>query len=176
MYNEAEIYKYSKIKKAAITFRTAIEDAWAEGLFVGNPLLARFPDGSCGQTSELIGEYLLDSVDDLDYLYYVCGTHYPDSDDEEEMFNGKQSHAWISIGNPFEDDSIIVDITGDQFRYNAEYGYFDKAVYVGKRGDFHKLFEVNFRDVYEFHGINGDNLDTQSELYKLYEQIVRRIR
>ena len=175
MYNEAEIHAYTQIKKAAITFRTAIEEAWAEGLFMGNPLLERFPHGSCGQTSELIGEYLLDSVDNLDGLYYVCGTHYPASDDEEELFNGKQSHAWISIGNPFEDNSIIVDITGDQFKGNAEYGYFDKAVFVGKRGDFHKLFEVNMRDVREVHGINSDNSEAQSGLYKLYEQIVKRI-
>lgn len=47
-------------------------------------------------------------------------------------FNGRQSHAWISIGYPLDSDSIVIDITGDQdnFSNSTEYGYHDIPVYV----------------------------------------------
>ena len=167
------IHNIQEICKYATIFRKAIESAHYDGVFRGNPLMERFPHGSCGETSNLLGEYLLSKG--IRDLYYVCGTHYPATGDEEADFYGKQSHAWISIGHPFDEDSLAVDITGDQFKDNPEYGYFDKPVFVGRRGRFHQLFEVDGRDYHEFHGIDSYDGGTQGELHRLYDEIMKRL-
>ncbi len=165
--NVAEIRKYAQV------FRTAIEEAHAANVFAGNPLMERFPSGSCGETTDLLGEFLVSNG--INNLYYVCGTHYPDTGDDEKDFQGRQSHAWINIGYPMNDDSLIVDITGDQFKYNPEYGCYDKSVYVGKRDTFHCLFEIDDRDVHECHGIKDYDSCAQVKLFELYSEIVNRI-
>ena len=54
------------IKKSATVFRKAMEAALTEGVFRGNPLLERSPNGSCVDIADLIGEYLLNTVDEID--------------------------------------------------------------------------------------------------------------
>ena len=87
-----------RIRKLACEYRKAIEDAKADGCFISDTPMKDFPRGCCGDASDLIGEYLLrNGIDDL---YYVCGMHYPNTGDDEADFQGKQSHAWIAIGDP----------------------------------------------------------------------------
>ena len=47
------------------------------------------------------------------------------------------------------DKYIIIDITGDQFSGKSTFLNYDKSVYVGEGDDFHRLFEVEDRDVHE---------------------------
>jgi len=50
----------------------------------------------------------------------VCGT-YRDGNPENT-----QSHVWL-----LTDNHIIIDITGDQFKYNPDLLNYRKTVYVG---------------------------------------------
>ena len=161
------------IRKYATVFRQAVEIAFKDGCFDHDIVMKDFPKCCCGDTADLIGEFLVSNG--FDNLWHVCGNHYPATGDEEEDFQGKQSHAWISIGDPYDEYSVIVDITGDQFKDDLEYGYHDVPVYVGKRNKFYRLFEVYDRDVREFHGITDYDIGTQSRLFKLYEMIIDRI-
>jgi hypothetical protein len=59
--------------------------------------LAEFPKGSCGDTCELLGQFLADSgLGDWQYC----------SGQRDEPFH---THAWL------EQDGLILDITADQF-------------------------------------------------------------
>ena len=78
------------VADAARRFRRAAE----QGGLVSVGLQA-FPRGACGDTSELLGQYLLDSG--LGEWTYRFG-----------WFSG-HSHAWL------ERDGVVVDITADQF-------------------------------------------------------------
>lgn len=76
-----------------------------------------FPCGACGDTCEVLAEILKE----LGYgaFQYVTGRRE----------NGN-SHAWL------QRDSIIVDITADQFEEVSEH------VYVGPLNDWYRSFEV----------------------------------
>ena len=71
-------------------------------------------------------------------------------------------HAWLIKGR------IIIDITGDQFRYDRIFLNFNVPVYVGKENDFYRLFE---RDRI------CENTDIKSNvrLYNLYKTISKYI-
>lgn len=62
----------------------------------GDQLVQGFPKGCCGVVAELLGRYLIESG--YQNVLYVCGSM-------DEM----GTHAWVEV------DSIIVDITADQF-------------------------------------------------------------
>ena len=134
----------------------AIEIAKDAGEFDNDFAFPRFPKGCCGDTSDLLAEYL--AQHDI-YTYYVCGQ------------KGTQSHAWlvlvntvtvttdnsdadrkykslISVYNEDNDvmllrkyynlkDAIIIDITGDQFTNQKCFLYYNIPVYVGFLDDFH---------------------------------------
>ena len=79
------------IEHLARDFRDLIDIACDGGCFNYHVLMRRFPYGCCGVSAELMGEYLLEKG--INNLWYVCGTHRPEAEDEEESFNGIQSHA-----------------------------------------------------------------------------------
>lgn len=118
-----------KLVELSTNFRAAIEQAKYDGRFAKDQCFRNFPNGCCGIASELLGRYLSDFGFNITY---VCGTYYVSSPDE------RQSHAWLEING-----EIIVDITGDQFRFNQDLMCFNIPVYVGKSNRFYKLFEVN---------------------------------
>jgi len=116
------------IKQLALQFRKAIELALENGEFDGDKMYRRFPHACCGDTSDLLAQFLLDKGIKTDY---VCGTYWGDSAE-----NG-QSHAWLIV-----DNHIIIDITGDQFKGVATFLNYNKSVYVGEMDQFHRLFHV----------------------------------
>jgi hypothetical protein len=59
-------------------------------------MFERFPRGTCGPVSELLGRYLVEAG--FEDVMYVCGKKPSEG-----------SHAWVEVGG------IILDITGDQF-------------------------------------------------------------
>ncbi|MFR8113520.1 hypothetical protein [Faecalibacterium sp.] len=70
-----EAYELDKIKVLATSFRGAIEIAKDAGEFDNDFAFPRFPKGCCGDTSDLLAEYLVQH--DI-YTYYVCGQkRYP---------------------------------------------------------------------------------------------------
>ena len=79
-----EAYELDKIKVLATSFRGAIEIAKDAGEFDNDFAFPRFPKGCCGDTSDLLAEYL--AQHDI-YTYYVCGQ------------KGTQSHAWLVLVN-----------------------------------------------------------------------------
>ena len=149
------------IKQIAIRFREAIDSALEAGEFDNDSIYHRFPCACCGDTSDLLAQYLLDKGIKTDY---VCGTYW-DREDE----NG-QSHAWLTVGK-----HIIIDITGDQFSGRPTFFNYDKSVYVSEEDDFHRLFEVEDRDVHEHHGLSALGNFCTPRLWYLYRKILKYI-
>ena len=142
----------------ASQFRAAIEKAKSAGEFESDNVFREFPYGCCGDTCDLLATYLIEN----DYTpYYVCGTYRGGS------FEQKQSHAWLTVGNK------IIDITGDQFKFDPLLYYFDKPVYSGNAGRFHKAFEVDER--FEHKGIEYLDDYSQARLFGIYARIMQYI-
>lgn len=140
-------------------FRHAVDLAKNNGEFDNDFSFNHFPRGCCGDASDLLGEYLLEhGVQST----YVCGNR--DFDDPEE---GVQSHAWLLV------NGWIADITGDQFSNRSIYFNYDIPDYYGPKDDFHRLFEVENRDVHPFLGLKNYNAFCLGRLYDIYEKIKR---
>ena len=108
-------------------FRKAIERALeADELY--RTVIASFPSGCCGYTSDLLRKYL--AAKGI-ATRYVSGTY------RNYSTNDTQSHAWLELT-----DGTIVDITGDQFRNKPYPLRNDCSVYCGKPNKFYKLFEL----------------------------------
>lgn len=81
-----------------------------------------FPNGCCGDATDLLGLYLsknhgIESI-------YVCGSGLGDNPD--------QSHAWLLCGE------YIIDITADQFN---DKGYNLPPVIITSNSEFHNCFD-----------------------------------
>ena len=150
-----------KIIRYAVLFRHAIEKALEAGAFNNDKQFSGFPSGCCGEASDLLAQYLLNKWFEI---RYVCGTYRGNTVDD------RQSHAWLIV-----DDNTIVDITGDQFKWNSDFYNYDKSVYVGEVDDFHRLFEVEDRDVREHYGIDGLGCFDTTRLWDLYRKILKYI-
>lgn len=148
-----------KVEQLAIEFRMAIEKVKEAGEFETDFSFSKFPSACCGDASDLLAQYLLENGIKSTY---VCGNRYFNNPKE-----GTQSHAWLLV------NGLIVDITGDQFKYNDMYYNYDIKVYVGKEDAFHSLFEVEERDIHEFYGLENYDHTYQSRLFDLYEKIKR---
>lgn len=149
------------IAQLATRFREAIDLALEAGEFDNDSIYRRFPRACCGDTSDLLAQYLLEKGIKTDY---VCGTYWGKPDE-----NG-QSHAWLMV-----DKHIIIDITGDQFKGRATFLNYDKSVYVGEEDDFHRLFEVEDRDIHEHHGVKSLGGFCVPRLWDLYRKILKYI-
>lgn len=149
------------VLQLATEFREAMEQAQEDGVFRNDIFLKFFPRRSCGEASTLLAEYLMENGHST---CYICGTYY--GDDEDYM----QSHAWLLT----DDEKLIVDITGDQFRGNPHFLYFDEPVFVGKHHELYDLFEYNAqRDVGQH---RRGNILTTAERKHYYDAIVEYIR
>ncbi|MFF5085039.1 hypothetical protein ACFY36_49045 [Actinoplanes sp. NPDC000266] len=80
------------IKAAAMSFRVALDSGCLR-----LARLAAFPHGSCGDTCELLGQFLIDSG--LGEWRFSAGVRN----------HSLATHAWL------EQDGLILDITADQF-------------------------------------------------------------
>ena len=148
-------------KKLVQNFRAAIDKAKANGEFKDDISFRKFPCGCCGDASDLLAEFLL--INGIE-TYYVCGTYRGGSFDE------MQSHAWIKT-----EDDMIIDITGDQFRYDSSFMNYSKSVYIGEIDAFHRLFEVKKRDIRKNYGLQSLGNMCQPRLYELYNTIMKYI-
>ncbi len=144
------------IKKLAEQFRKAMDIAKDLGDFNNNSTLCRFPCGCCTVASGLLAQFLLEN-DIRTYEFY--GTYR----DENEI----QSHEWL-----LTKDDIIIDITGDQFKYNPIFLNYDATVYVGIMDDFHRLFKIEQDNFYENMGLASFNVTVRQSLSMLYNKII----
>lgn len=149
------------IEQLATQFRKAIDLALEAGEFDDDSIYCRFPCACCGDTSDMLAQYLLDKNIKTDY---VCGTYWGNADG-----NG-QSHAWLMV-----DKQVIIDITGDQFSGRSTFLNYDKSVYVGEEDEFHRLFEVEDRDVHECQGLSTLGSFCAPRLWNLYRKILKYI-
>lgn len=122
------------IKKLATEFRGAIDDAKADGRFLEDQCFANFPVGCCGITSELLAHFLINNgvSGQIKCMY---GTYYNDHLE-------RPSHAWVTV-----DDKVVVDITGDQFKFYPEPITFNEPVYVGPYTRFYHSFEITDEEI-----------------------------
>lgn len=111
-------------------FRNAIDKAKMDRRFDSHVVFENFPVGCCGITSTILGVYLLEKGVHVRYVY---GT-YRDSN-----AGNRQTHAWLIL-----DNDTIIDITGDQFKYDELFYYNSKNVYIGEENEFYRLFEIDF--------------------------------
>ncbi len=111
--------RLDQLRTAAARFRMAIERCNRNELGIG---FEKFPEGSCGDATQLLGAYLAD--EGFGTFTYVSGWRgHPNS--------GGYSHAWL------EADGIIVDITAEQF------AGIDQKVIVTRHSDWHAAFQRN---------------------------------
>lgn len=108
------------VRSLAIAFRMAIGRAQESGE-LSRTVIATFPIGCCGYTSDLLKRYL----DEHDIkTWYVSGTY-------RSSTNDSQSHAWLELA-----DGTVIDITGDQFRFELYPLQNDCPVYCDKPNEF----------------------------------------
>lgn len=150
-------YGSELITSLAQEFRSAIDDAVSAGEFVRDISFSGFPRGCCGDASELLAEYLEEHGIGT---VQICGEYL------RGEFYDKQSHAWL-----LTEDGIIIDITGDQFKYNPTFLCYNIPVYVGPMDAFHRLFEAD-----HIPQPTGISIGTQQNIRRMAElySIVRR--
>lgn len=158
---KAEEKTMSEIERLVNQFRDAIDMARDSGDFDKDISFYKFPRGCCGDASDLLAQFLLENGI---RTYYVCGMY---SFGPRE---NAQSHAWL-----LTDNHTIIDITGDQFKCNPVFLNYNNPVYVGAEDDFHRLFEVEDRDVHENKGLKNLGSMCQPRLFELYRKIIKYI-
>ena len=141
-------------------FRHAIEKAKMNHDFNGACPLKNFPYGSCGYTCELLHEYLneyriptyyiwgsdlsgqthawLALAETVQVYYESLPTNYLEIIAKYDPITQSKSIKHYNL-----DNSIIIDITGDQFKDKSEYYNFSEAVYIGEPTRFHRLFHID---------------------------------
>lgn len=115
------------VRSLAIAFRMAIGRAQESG-DLSRTVIASFPIGCCGYTSDLLKRYLDEHGIKT---WYVSGTY------RDPSTNYSQSHAWLELA-----DGTVIDITGDQFRFELYPLQNDCPVYCDKPNEFYNLFEL----------------------------------
>ena len=105
------------LTELATRFRKMIEDTDRSKLTIE---FEEFPVGSCGDTSVLLAQYLIDAG--FDAPTYVSA--------ELNVRGQSPGHAWLEL------DGIIIDITADGFDINAP------EVIVEKNSEWHEKFNI----------------------------------
>ena len=151
-----------ELKFEATRFRRAIEKAKADGEFVPKkPLqperMNNFPHDCCDDTADLFTHYLyhefrIDSI-------RIDGEYY------DNRLNCTCAHSWQ------ETDGWIVDLTGDQFEYDASVPIKAEPIYVGKMDDFHRQFKIRRQE--HSCGLECLGDGCWDRMYSLYDAIMK---
>lgn len=140
----------NSIEELVCKFRQAIDLARANKEFNYRDRFSKFPIGCCDDACDLLGKYLYKNGI---HTVQIQGT-FRDGNPEHNT-----GHAWLQL-----DDGGIIDITGDQFRYEELFLCFDESVYVGKKSKFHALFEID-------RIVANCDVDSDFRLKEIYEII-----
>ena len=155
-----------EIKYWASLFRAGAEKAHRQGLFKTQPF-NDFPNACCGDAPELLAQFLTENYDSNSKYKCVYGVFR--YDDFENIFG----HSWLVVN-----DCDIVDITSDQRQFKDARIFPQNAwvpCFVGRRSDFHSLFEIEPLQSKDFHGIDTMGRDTYLRLKTLYDTITQSI-
>ncbi len=174
----------NEIRKKALEFRGLIESAQHAKLFRGDTL-DNFPNGCCGDASDLLAQYLKKYGVDTIYVHYFdrkdSGGHswlvVKDNRVSKptkyvpgyqgEILNYIKQYNPNPLDTPIKNyqycendisNGLIVDTTSDQF--------FENPVYVGYYCDEYKRFE--FRCAEDFDGLQNNRER------ELYQKILKR--
>jgi len=120
-------------------FRKAIEAAKANS--EPGEFFRKFPVGQCGNTSDILAQYLIDNG--IGPITCVNGTYYGDS------YEDRWTHAWLVV------NGLVIDITGDQFKYETEPLKNDVPIYIGPMTEYYQLFEIGPRGECEHFGLSS---------------------
>ena len=148
-----------RTRKLVEDFRNAIDKAHKAKEFCDDHIFRDFPLGCCGVCSELLGHFLIHNGIETNY---VCGNY------RDGNFERTQSHAWLETM-----DGVIIDITGDQFKYDDVFLNYNIPVYIGECDDFHGLFEVHPRDVHKSYELSEEYVFCFQSLKKIYNIIIK---
>ena len=149
----------AKIETLAFNFRKAIEAAKDNG--EPGDFFRNFPVGQCGNTSDLLAQYLIDNG--IGPITYVNGTYYG------EDWDDKWAHTWLVV------NGLVIDITGDQFKYHKEPLAYDVPAYIGPMTDFYRLFEIGPTGKCEHLGLE-EHWSHYHKLKRWYEVILKYLR
>jgi len=148
------------ITHLASKFRAAIDTAKNAGKFRGDARFCGFPRGCCDDASVLLAQFLLG---------YGIITHSVNGTYRDDVPENIQPHEWLSANNQ------IIDITGDQFRFEPIFSNYEiPSVYVGPEDDFHRLFCERLPDR-ENKGIDALGHNSHQRLWWLYQTITEYI-
>ena len=116
----------SELLHLVCNFRKALEAASVAGEFYHKCVFSGFPKGCCGDTCDLLGQYLISHGIKTGY---TSGVWYGSN-------NNQHTHAWL-----VREDGLVIDITGDQFSDDSQFYNFNFPVYIGEETTFHQLFQ-----------------------------------
>lgn len=141
--------RYDKIynlRRIAQSFRDAIDEAKTNR----EPYIffSKFPTGQCGYTTELLAKYL--STKGYTHMLYETGSYHWE-DFEQNPDHEPNQHTWLIV------EGLVVDITGDQYKYYDEPIKNDVPVYVGPKTPYYELFDVHPNGRYETSGYSPDD-------------------
>jgi hypothetical protein len=139
-----------RIRTLATRFRRAIEACGPASLHIG---MDRFPRGSCGDATPLLGTFLIEQG--CSQFDYMLG-HLPCKDPEEIP----HSHAWLQRGD------LVVDITADQFPG------IDSPVIVTEPSPWHATLEGVRQNKADYRIYDPE---TTKRLGEAYRKILRRL-
>ncbi len=128
----------SKVKTISVKFRGAIE-LCSQELGIA---FSRFPNGSCGDTKNLLGTFLIEN--NLGEFNYIIGTN---------VNHTPGTHAWLQQGD------LVVDITADQF-INVR----DKVI-VSSSSGWHRSIEAKIMHVADYR-VEESTFANYDEIYK----------
>ena len=134
-------------------FISAIKAANRDNRLSFMKTLNKFPKGSCGDASLLLGKYLIENGFEPKYKNGKNGKYEG---------NDVKSHAWLELND------IIIDITARQFDQNNN---LENCYYIGKINDFYKSFknpEENYIDFSRYDRTTCDNLNNAYNVVKEY--------
>lgn len=137
------------IVQLAVAMRAAIE---AIPISTLPDCMKNFPQGCCGDTSLLLGAYLVDCGHEG--FEYVCGERGSRADDTWT------SHAWLVR------DGLIVDITADQFSDAP------RGVVVNAESVWHEQFAVTSKSVSDFRLWHGPGTHHLRSMYSELKPIL----
>lgn len=129
-------------------FRDAIDLAKDNDEFLTIYPFSNFPKDCCDHTCDLLGQYLLERG--IITHQVNCVSKYDES----------WHHVWLETN-----DEIIIDITGDQFIGRiSQLNEIPKEIYVGEKGQIHKIFCMNRKIELNTNFIQENNPTTFNEV------------
>ncbi len=136
----------------AYAFRSAIQKAVREGAIRE---MQSFPRGCCRYASDLLQRYLFEQGIPT---WSVSGRY--------GYGRKAESHAWLE-----NEEGIVIDITGDQYKFKKL--KFSEPVYVGVRSDgFHDKFILDEPLAYS---INDDPFGQNETFDRRYESVLQHM-